>query len=60
MKKSLQMLDQIIEKAKFDDIEYKKIMIENHKASNTVGDSWMVFHLTELKKLIKEELDGEE
>lgn len=54
------MLDQIIEKAKFDDIEYKKIMIENHKASNTVGDSWMVFHLTELKKLIKEELDGEE
>lgn len=60
MKKSLKMLDQIIEKAQFDDLQYKKQMIEKHEASKSVGESWMVFHLNELKKLIKEESTHEE
>ena len=59
MRKSLQLLDQIIEKAKLDDIEHKKNMIRNHKGSSSVGDSWMVFYLTQLKTLIEEESSGE-
>lgn len=55
MKESLKMLDQIIEKARFDDLQYKKQMIQKHEASKSVGESWMVFHLLELKKLIQEE-----
>ena len=54
------MLDQIIEKAQFDDLQYKKQMIKQHEASKSVGESWMVFHLNELKKLIKEESTHEE
>ena len=55
MKESLKMLDQIIEKARFDDLQYKKQMIQQHEASKSIGESWMVLHLLELKKLIQEE-----
>jgi len=37
MNKSIKLLDQIIEKAKLEDIEHKKRMIRKHKAAQTVG-----------------------
>ena len=40
MKESLKMLDQIIEKARFDDLQYKKQMIQKHEASKSVGEKW--------------------
>jgi hypothetical protein len=55
MKKSIEMLDQIIEKARFDDLQYRKQMIKQHEASKSVGESWMIFHLLELRKLITKE-----
>jgi len=55
MKESLKLLDQIMEKAMFDDEEHKKEMIAKHKASKTVGESWMIFHLKKLKELIQKE-----
>ena len=58
MKKGIKLLDQIIEKAMLDDEEYKKQMISQHKASKTVGKSWMVFHLKELRKLMLKESNG--
>ncbi len=58
MKKSLEMLDQIITKARYDDIKYKKDVIAKHEASKSVGESWMIFHLTKLKELIQEEYDA--
>jgi hypothetical protein len=60
MKESLKVLDQIIERAKVDDLLYKKQMIENHEASKAVGESWMIFHLNILKKLIEKETNEEE
>tara|TARA_Y100000593_G_scaffold78394_1_gene145575 strand:- start:78 stop:287 length:210 start_codon:yes stop_codon:yes gene_type:complete len=60
MKESLKMLNQIIERAKIDDLLYKKQMIENHEASKAVGESWMIFHLKILKGLIEKENNEEE
>ena len=60
MKQSLKMLEQIIERARYDDLQFKKLMIETHQGSKSVGDSWMVFHLTELKKLMEKEHEEKE
>ena len=60
MKESLKMLDQIIERARFDDLQYKKQMIKKHKASKAAGESWMIFHLNILKDLILKESNEEE
>ena len=51
MKKSLDLLGQIIEAAEVSDLEFKKKNI-NNKASLTVGESWLVSHLKTLKELI--------
>ena len=48
------LLDQIIQKAKKDDEEYKAANLCG-SAMKTVGESWMVHHLRGLKKLINEE-----
>ena len=56
MRKSTELLDQIIEVAKAGDLEHRKKNMEN-KASLTVGDSWMVFHLKQLKEALRQEND---
>ena len=52
MKKSLDLLDQIIEIAERRDLENKKQMIREHKSSKAVGESWDLHHLKLLKELI--------
>lgn len=47
------LLDQMVEKAKIDDDNQKKLDIAGGKAQRTAGESWMVFHLKNLKELIK-------
>ena len=51
MKKSLDLLGQIIKFAKEDDLEFKKKNIGN-KASLSIGESWLVNHLETLRELI--------
>ncbi len=48
------LLDQIIEKAKQDDVKFREENVCGN-AQQTVGESWMVFHLKNLKQLIKAE-----
>ena len=56
MRKSAELLDQIIEVAKAGDLEHRKKLAKS-KASLAVGDSWMVFHLKQLKEALKQEDD---
>jgi hypothetical protein len=49
--KASNLLDQIIEKAEFDDLEHRKQMITEHQGEKSIGESWMCFHLKQLKKL---------
>jgi hypothetical protein len=51
--KTLMLLDQIIERAVWEDEIHKARAIKNNKASQTSGESWMVFHLRALKELIE-------
>ena len=48
----LNLLNQIIEKADFDDEQHKREMIKQHKGSKAIGTSWMCFHLRVLKDLL--------
>ena len=59
MKDSLKLLNQIIEKAEIEDLEYKREMLEKHKASKSIGESWMLFHLKQLKELVEKEHHGQ-
>jgi hypothetical protein len=54
MKRSIKLLDQIIEAAELTDLKHKQNNIKN-KASRTVGESWMVYHLKLLKESLQEE-----
>ena len=56
MRKSSELLDQIIEVAKAGDLEQRKKNMKN-KASQVMGDSWMVFHLKQLKEALQQEDD---
>jgi hypothetical protein len=58
MNESLRLLDQIIEKVELEDLEYKQKMIKEHKASKSIGESWTLFHLKQLKSLMEEEFRG--
>ena len=51
----INLLDQIIEKAKEEDLEHKKRAISSHRASQAIGESWTVFHLKSLKELLLKE-----
>mgnify|MGYP001415839437 CR=1 FL=1 len=51
-KQAFSLLNQIIEKADFDDEQHKREMIKQHKSSKTIGMSWMCFHLRVLKDLL--------
>jgi len=48
---ALRLLDQIIEEAEREDAAQKSMDLNRHRASQTVGTSWMVFHLRALKEL---------
>jgi len=56
MKTSLKLLNQMIEVAEADDLESKKTNFAK-KASLTVGDSWMIFHLKLLREALQKEND---
>jgi len=55
MKRSLQMIDELIEFEKLRDCEHKQLMISLHKGTKALGESVMLEHLRNLKELIKEE-----
>ncbi len=52
--KVLNFLDQIIERAEAEDYRHKAAALSANRASQAIGESWMVFHLKALKDLIKE------
>jgi len=52
-KTAINLIDQMIERAQQDDEQFKKRLIKENKACQTVGESWMVFHLKTLKSLIE-------
>ena len=52
--KVIDFLDQIIDHAEQEDKLHKLQAIQRHKASEAIGESWMVFHLKALKQLIEE------
>ena len=52
--KVLDLLDQILEKAEEEDRLHKIRAHQNHNSAQAIGESWIVFHLKELKKLIQE------
>lgn len=54
MKETLNLLDQIIEVQEAQDLEFKRKNAKK-KASLTVGDSWMTFHLNQLRELLRKE-----
>lgn len=45
--------ENILEKAKEEDIAFKIHCLEQNQSEKSVGDSFMVFHLDELLKLLK-------
>jgi hypothetical protein len=49
MKETLNLLDQIIEAQEAQDLELNRKNAKK-KASLTVGDSWMTFHLGQLRE----------
>lgn len=54
--KAIALLDQILEMAISDDAVHK-IKNRKTKASATIGESWYVFHLKLLKRLLEEDED---
>ena len=52
----LKLLDQIIEGAEIQDLEFKRQNIKT-KGSLTAGESWVVFHLKTLKEALEEKND---
>jgi len=51
---ALNLLEQIIERAEKEDNQQKALAIKHGKASNAIGESWMVFHLKALKKILEQ------
>ena len=51
----LDLIDQMIERATQEDEELKKRLIEEKKLCQTIGESWMVFHLQTLKSLVSDD-----
>ena len=51
---ALQLIEQLIERAEKDDLNYKHWCVKNHKSSKAIGESFMVFHLKALKVLIED------
>lgn len=58
MNQSLTLLNQIIEMAEAQEIELKKAHLLQHKATRTLGESALLFHLKELLKLLQQECNA--
>jgi|TARA_Y100000593_G_scaffold94271_1_gene192571 hypothetical protein len=54
LKNAKQLLSQIIDIAKAQDLEWKKANMDK-KGDQCVGDSWLVYHLIQLEKLLNKE-----
>ena len=52
-KRSEKLLGQIIEFAKAVDKKDGDKAVKNHQAEKSVGESWLVFHLSLLDELLK-------
>ena len=53
---ALNLLDQIIEKEKENDLKYKKLMANSPMVKDlekSIGEGWTLFHLKQLKDLLK-------
>lgn len=46
------LLNQIIEVAEFQDVEFKRRMYQEHQAEKAIGEGWMVFHLKALREMM--------
>ena len=53
MKEAMQLLDQLIERAQVEDFRHKKESVAKGKGSQAIGEGFMVFHLKQLKNLLK-------
>jgi hypothetical protein len=51
---AFQLVSQMLEKAEKEDEAHKAWAIQNHKASQALGDGWWVHHLRALKQLLSE------
>ena len=56
--KPLELLDQIIDFAEQADLRHKRESIAKNNASQSVGESWFVFNLKNLRELIVLESDA--
>lgn len=46
--------EKILERAKEDDVLYKMKCLENNESEKATGDSFMVFHISSLVKILKD------
>lgn len=55
MEQILSLIDDLIEMEKARDAEYKAMAIKAHKASQSMGESGLLFHLKALRELAEKE-----
>ena len=55
LKNAKNLLDQIIEEAEHEDNRHKIRAIKDANGEQAIGQSWMIYHLNVLKKLLNEE-----
>jgi hypothetical protein len=53
MKTAIDLLDEILIEAEHQDKIHKAQSLRGSRASQSVGESWMVFHLKALKELLE-------
>lgn len=53
--KTINLLNQLIQEAERQDLEYKQAKIQAHEADKAFGESWMLFHLKTLRELLSSE-----
>ena len=53
MKAAIHLLDEILVEAEYQDKIHKIQSLKNNKASQSIGESWMVFHLKSLRELLE-------
>ena len=54
-KAALELINQMIERAEREDAENCKILRQNNRSSQSVGQGWWPFHLKALKGLVENE-----
>jgi len=51
---AVQLIDQIIERAEAEDLNFKKAMLAANKGSQAQGEGFILYHLKVLKTLIND------